>query len=62
MAVMLAEIDMFEIPDAIKKDMQEFADKIKDNLPHKQIFKTMGLGNANVENVFAQLKNSFGLI
>lgn len=61
LGVMLAETDLFEIPDTTKKDLQEFIDTIKDDLPDKQIFKTMGLGNVNVENVYAQLKKSFDL-
>lgn len=61
LAVMLAETDQFEIPDVIKTDMKEFVDSTKDDLPDKQLFKTMGLGNVNAENVFAQLIKSFGL-
>lgn len=61
LGVMLAETDLFEIPDTTKKDMQEFIDTIKGDLPDKQIFKTMGLGNMNVYNVYAQLIKSFGL-
>ncbi len=61
LAVMLAETDLFELPDAIKIDLQEFTDTIIEQLPDKQMFKSMGLGSVNVENVFAQLKKSFGL-
>jgi hypothetical protein len=61
LGVMLAETDVFELPDAIKNDMQEFVDAIKDDLPDKAILKTMGLGNVNVENVFKQIIKSFGL-
>lgn len=62
LAVMLAETDLFEIPDVIKADMKEFVDTIKDDLPDKQLFKTMGLGNVNSENVFAQVIISFALV
>ncbi len=61
LAIMLAETDLYEIPDTIKADMQDFVNVIKDELPDKQIFKTMGLGNINVDNVYTQLKRSFSL-
>ena len=61
LGIMFAEDDVFELSDALKNDMQEFANAIGGDLPDKQIFKTMGLGNVNVENVYAQLKKSFGL-
>lgn len=61
LGVMLAETDIFELPDAIKNDMQEFVNAIKDDLPDKAILKAMGLGNVNVENVFMQVIKSFGL-
>jgi hypothetical protein len=61
LGVMLAETDLFEIPDVIKMDMQEFVDTINDDLPDKQIFKTMGLGYVNVKNIYTQVKKSFGL-
>ncbi len=61
LGVMLAETDRFEIPDVIKADIKEFVDTIKDDLPDKQLFKTMGLGNVKAENVFAQLIKNFGL-
>lgn len=61
LAVMLAETDLFELPDNIKTDLQEFTDTIKGELPDKQMFKSMGLGSVNVENVYVQLIKSFGL-
>lgn len=61
LGVMLGENDLFEIPDTTKKDMQEFINTIKDDLPDKAILKTMGLRNVNVENVYVQLIKSFGL-
>ena len=61
LGVMLTETNSFELPNAIKKDMQEFVDTIKYDLPDKQIFKTMGLRNVKAENVYTQLIKSFGL-
>jgi hypothetical protein len=61
LGVMLAEGDVFVLPDTIKNDMQEFVNDIKNDLPNKELFKTMGLRNVNVENVYLQLIKSFGL-
>ncbi|NOQ24356.1 MAG: hypothetical protein GQ564_03255 [Bacteroidales bacterium] len=61
LGVMLADVDAFELPNIIKNDMQKFVNAVKEDLPDKQIFKTMGLGNVNVDNVYEQLIKSFGL-
>nr|NQU93750.1 hypothetical protein [Bacteroidota bacterium] len=61
LAVMLTENNVFELPDGIKTQMQTFADTIAGDLPGKEIFKTMGLGNISPENVFNQIIKSFQL-
>ena len=61
LAVMLTEADIFDVPDEVNTDMQEFADKIREELPDKQVLKNMGLGNVKIEDVYEQLKRSFGL-
>jgi len=61
LAVMLAENDVFELPDSIKADLQAFADAIAGDLPDKAIFKEMGLSSVTVENVFNQIMKSFQL-
>jgi hypothetical protein len=61
LAVMLTENDMFELPESIKVQMQSFVDTIADDLPDKTIFKTMGLGTIDPQNVFNQILKSFQL-
>ncbi len=61
LAIMLAENDVFELPDSIKADLQAFADAIAGDLPDKAIFKEMGLSSVTVENVYNQIMKSFQL-
>lgn len=61
LATMLAVADVFELPPVIKADMQQFVETIKTELPDKVILKNMGLGNLDVEAVFAQLCKNFNL-
>lgn len=61
LAVMLAENDVFELPDSIKADLQAFADAIAGDLPDKAIFKEMGLGSIDVDVTFSQLLKNFKL-
>lgn len=61
LAVFLAEGNLFELPESIKADLQEFADMIKIDLPGNAFFKEMGLGNINVDQVFHQLIQNFKL-
>lgn len=53
--------DKFMVPDSIKKDIIEFAEAVKEDLPDKQVFKEMGAGNVNVEAVYQQLRIAFNL-
>lgn len=61
LAVMLAEEDLFDLPETIKADLQEFSNSIKDDLPDKAIFKEMGFGNVAPEDVYHQIIISFQL-
>ena len=61
LVVMLTEDDLFELPESIKDHLQEFAKTIAGDLPDKAIYKEMGLGNMDVEKVFAQLLKNFNL-
>ncbi len=61
LAVMLAPNDIFELPLTIQQHLLEFAQAIANDLPDKSIFKEMGLGNINPQNVFDQLRQSFNL-
>jgi hypothetical protein len=61
LAVILAESDVFVLPESIKSHLQTFVNVIAQELPDQAIFKEMGLGNMEVERVFGQLKASFNL-
>lgn len=61
LAVMLTEANLFELPDNIKTQMQNFADAIAKDIPDKAIFKSMGLGNIDPANVFKLILKSFKL-
>ncbi len=58
---MLTENDLFELPESIKTDLQAFADMLKTDLPGNAIFKEMGLGNIDPQNIFNQILKSFQL-
>ena len=61
MAVMLTAENIFELPPSIKSDLREFTDAVKHNLPGKNMFKEMGLGNIASDKVFQQLLAVFNL-
>ena len=61
LAVMLAENDIFELPESIKAHLQHFMNTIKEDLSGKEIFKEMGLGSVAPENVYHQIIKSFKL-
>lgn len=62
LAVMLAPDNVFEVPDSIKLQLQTFANSIADDLPGKELFKSMGLGGTPPEKVFNQILKSFQLV
>jgi hypothetical protein len=61
LAVMLAENDVFELPESIKEQLQGFVNAIAGDLPNKAIFKEMGFGAIEPEKVLEQIKKSFNL-
>jgi hypothetical protein len=61
LAMMTAEDNVFVLPEGIKIHMQAFTDTIKEDLPGKEIFKEMGLGDIEPENVMNQILKSFQL-
>lgn len=61
LVVLLTENDVFELPQSIKIHLQSFVNTIAADLPGKAIFKEMGLGSVEPENVLAQLIKSFKL-
>ncbi len=61
LAVMLAPNNAFTLPKSIKNHMQKFTNAIADELPTKDLFKAMGLGNLNPKQVWSQLLKNFKL-
>ncbi len=61
LAVMLAQNDVFELPESIKEQLQGFVNAITGDLPDKAIFKEMGFGAIEPEKVLEQIKQSFKL-
>ena len=61
LGTMLAADDIFELPENIKADLQEFANTVKNDLPGKELFKDLGLLNIDASAVFTQLITSFEL-
>jgi hypothetical protein len=61
LAVILAPGIEFILPATIKRDMQLFAEKVKNDLPDRAIFREMGLGNIDPQILFRQLTASFRL-
>jgi hypothetical protein len=61
LVLLLTPEDNFEITPSIKTDIANFAEAVKNDLPDKQVFKEMGAGNINVEELFNQLINAFNL-
>lgn len=59
--LLLTPEDNFTIAESIKSDIANFVEVVKDDLPDKQIFKEMGAGNINVEELFKQLIKAFNL-
>lgn len=61
MAVMMTEEEVHELPEPIKNKLQEFMDIAAEELPGKEIYKEMGLGNVDVKTVYDRLITAFKL-
>ena len=59
--LLLTPEDNFTIVGSIKSDIANFAEVVKNDLPDKQIFKEMGAGNVDVQDLFGQLIRAFNL-
>jgi len=59
LTVMLTPESEFELPETIHLHINQFAELTSGDLPDKDIFKEMGLGNIDPKNVFEQFKKSF---
>lgn len=61
LAAMLTANDIFELTKNIRSDLKEFTESISNELPGKEMFKEVGLGNLEPEKVFQQILMSFQL-
>lgn len=61
LAVTMSEKPVYVLHERMKTDMQKFINEVRDDLPGKDIFKEMGLGQIEIEVVYAQLIKSFQL-
>jgi hypothetical protein len=59
LTVMLTPESVFDLPVTIQQHINQFADLTAAELPDKAIFKEMGLGTTDPNNVFEQFKKSF---
>ena len=53
--------EAFELPESIKKDLQHFADDVKNDLPAPAIFEKNSFGQQDMMVVYRQLVKSFNL-
>lgn len=61
LTLMLAPDNIFEVPESLKKDLQQFVDVVKNDLPDPAILKANGFGTQDMQAVFNQIVKSFGL-
>ncbi|HAL81535.1 MAG TPA: hypothetical protein DCO83_04285 [Mucilaginibacter sp.] len=61
LAVMMKEDELHELPGAIKDQLQSFMNIAAEELPDKAIYKAMGLGTVEVENIYERLLTTFQL-
>ena len=57
LGILLAESDIYILPDKVSGDLKVFLNMIKDDLPDKAIFKELGV-NVSPKDVFFQIKSS----
>lgn len=61
LVLLLTNEDNFTTPQSIKTDIANFAEAVKNDLPDKQVFKEMGAGNVDVDELYKQLIRAFNL-
>jgi hypothetical protein len=60
--LMLPAYMVYEVPPSIKANLQEFADAVKNELPDKNFFKSIGAPNIQAAELFQLFTESFGLM
>lgn len=61
LAALIPGDSVFELPEMLKRDMQEFCDSVKNNLPNQDFMKSVGLKNMIAESLIASLRKSMNL-
>jgi len=61
MTALLSQDEKFTLPGRLKRDLQNFSDQIKTELPENSIFKEMGLAAIDVKKLYVQLLKNFSL-
>jgi hypothetical protein len=61
LALLLAPTNTYVIPEGMIKDMLQFVDSIKDELPDKNMFKAMGASGAKADDLLEVIKTNFKL-
>lgn len=61
LALTLGSGDFFELPGGMKKDMHNYIKEIANDLPGKELFRSIGVGNIDPNIVLNQIKESFQL-
>lgn len=51
----------FDLPEALKNDLQAFVELVKEELPDSAIFREMGIGNLKSDVLLQQFRQSFEL-
>ena len=59
LAALLSEDDKITLPESLKQDLKNFVDFVKEDLPDKEIFVEMGVGNIDVQRLFEQMIANF---
>ena len=57
LGILLAESDVYKLPDQVSEDLKVFLDLIGDDLPDKAIFREMGV-KVTPKNVINQITSS----
>jgi hypothetical protein len=59
LAVLLTTESSFELPEKLKNDMLEFMERIKTEIPDKAIYKSIGAGTVNSDDVVTLIRKCF---
>jgi hypothetical protein len=61
LAILLAPESKFDLPPTMRADLEEFIEKVKDDLPGNDMFKELGVGGTNPKELINILSKGFNL-